>query len=186
MSIAPLGLDFGHSRATESFSRLHHMNRKPATNQQRRQLLRTLLFGTVAAHFTVPGRVAAEDLSIEVWKSPTCGCCDDWITHLEENGFSVTSYNEGATQAMIRLGMPFSYGSCHTAEIDGYAIEGHVPAREILRLLDERPDAVGLSVPAMPRGSPGMDGPIYGGVQDPYDVLLIDRDGEATVYQSYR
>ncbi len=87
---------------------------------------------------------------------------------------------------MIRLGMPFSYGSCHTAAIEGYAVEGHVPVREILRLLDERPDAVGISVPAMPRGSPGMDGPMYGGVKDPYDVLLIDHDGEATVFQSYR
>ncbi len=87
---------------------------------------------------------------------------------------------------MKRLGMPFKFGSCHTAEIDGYAIEGHVPAREILRLLDERPEAIGLSVPAMPRGSPGMDGPQYGGVKDPYDVLLIGHDEEATVFQSYR
>ena len=123
---------------------------------------------------------------MQVWKSPTCGCCNDWITHLEESGFSVTSYNEGATDAMDRLGMPYKYGSCHTAEVEGYAIEGHVPAKEIYRLLDERPDAIGLSVPAMPRGSPGMDGPMYGGVKDPYDVLLIGRDGEATVFQSYR
>jgi hypothetical protein len=130
--------------------------------------------------------VVARDLAITVWKSPTCGCCNDWITYLEDNGFSVTSHNEGGTDAMIRLGMPFSYGSCHTAAIEGYAVEGHVPVREILRLLDERPDAVGISVPAMPRGSPGMDGPMYGGVKDPYDVLLIDHDGEATVFQSYR
>ena len=134
----------------------------------------------------MPGRSAAEELLIEVWKSPTCGCCNDWITHLEANGFSVTSYDEGSTEAMIRLGMPFKYGSCHTASIAGYAIEGHVPAREIYRLLEEQPEAIGLSVPAMPRGSPGMDGPEYGGVEDPYDVLLIGHDGEATVFQSYR
>ena len=152
----------------------------------RRDFVRSLLCGAVAAQFLAPGRSAAEGVPIEVWKSPTCGCCNDWITHLEANGFSVTSYNEGSTEAMKRLGMPFKYGSCHTAEVEGYAIEGHVPAREIHRLLDERPDAIGLSVPAMPRGSPGMDGPEYGGVQDPYDVLLIGRDGEATVYQSYR
>ena len=162
------------------------MNKNVAPNRQRRQLLGSLLFGTVAAQFILPGRAAAEGLSIEVWKSPPCGCCNDWITHLEANGFLVTSYDEGATDAMIRLGMPFEYGSCNTASIDGYAIEGHVPAREIHRLLEERPDAIGLSVPAMPRGSPGMDGPEYDGVEDPYDVLLIDRDGEATVFQSYR
>ena len=162
------------------------MSKKGTTTSSRRQFVKTLLYGAVASHFIVPGRSAAEELAIEVWKSPTCGCCNDWITHLEENGFTVTSYNEGSTEAMVRLGMPFKYGSCHTAEIDGYAIEGHVPAREILRLLEERPQAIGLSVPAMPRGSPGMDGPIYGGVKDPYDVLLITADGEATVFQSYR
>jgi hypothetical protein len=75
---------------------------------------------------------------------------------------------------------------CHTGEAAGFAIEGHVSAREIDRLLEERPDAIGLAVPAMPRGSPGMDGPVYGGVRDPYDVLLIRRDGNAVVYQSYR
>jgi hypothetical protein len=74
----------------------------------------------------------------------------------------------------------------NTGSVDGYALEGHVPAREIRRLLAERPDAVGLSVPAMPRGSPGMDGPVYGGILDPYDVLLVDRDGRASVFQSYR
>ncbi len=162
------------------------MDRPGKTNWNRRQFVRSLLCGAVAAPFVVPGQAAAQDLSMEVWKSPTCGCCNDWITHLEGYGFTVTSYDEGGTDAMIRLGMPFKYGSCHTAEIDGYAIEGHVPAREVLRLLDERPDAIGLSVPAMPRGSPGMDGPMYGGVIDPYDVLLIHHDGEATIFQSYR
>ena len=162
------------------------MSRQDTTDLKRRQLVRSLLCGAIAAPFIAPGRTAAEKLSIEVWKSPTCGCCNDWITYLEDNGFSVTSYDEGATEAMIRLGMPFKYGSCHTAAIEGYAIEGHVPAREIYRLLEERPKAIGLSVPAMPRGSPGMDGPMYGGAKDPYDVLLIGLDGEATVFQSYR
>ena len=87
---------------------------------------------------------------------------------------------------MERLSMPTRYGSCHTAEIGGYAVEGHVPVREILRLLEEKPDAIGISVPGMPRGSPGMDGPMYGNVTDPYDVLLIGRDGDATVFHSYR
>jgi hypothetical protein len=85
-----------------------------------------------------------------------------------------------------RQGIPEALGSCHTGVIEGYALEGHVPAREIRRLLAERPDAIGLSVPSMPRGSPGMDGPVYGGVRDPYDVLLVGRDGSASVFQSYR
>ena len=82
--------------------------------------------------------------------------------------------------------MPVRYGSCHTGAVDGYAIEGHVPARDIHRLLGERPDAIGLAVPAMPRGSLWMDGPAYGNVHDPYDVLLIRRDGSAAVYEPYR
>ncbi len=162
------------------------MNNQGPANWSRRQTIRSLLCGAVGAHFIVSDRALAGELSIEVWKSETCGCCNDWITHLEENGFVVASYNKGAVEAMGRLGVPSRFGSCHTAEIDGYAIEGHVPAREIYRLLEERPDAIGLSVPAMPRGSPGMDGPMYGGTKDPYDVLLIDRDGDATVFQSYR
>ena len=162
------------------------MKRQCKTNLKRRQLVSSLLYGAVAASFIAPGRASAKGLSIEVWKSPSCGCCKDWIAHLEENGFSVTSYDEGNSDARNRLGMPVKFGSCHTASIGGYAIEGHVPAREILRLLDERPEAIGLSVPAMPRGSPGMDGPMYGGVLDPYDVLLIKHDGEASVFESYR
>ena len=157
-----------------------------STNTVRRQLLSSLLFGAVATGLVVPGRANAAELRIKVWKSPTCGCCNDWIAHLEDNGFSAERFDVGNNDARKRLGMPVRYGSCHTAEVGGYAIEGHVPAREILRLLDEKPQAVGLSVPAMPRGSPGMDGPEYGGTVDPYDVLLIGNDGKASVYQSYR
>ena len=144
-----------------------------------------MLYGAVAVG-VIPARVATATVPVKVWKSPTCGCCNDWITHLEANGFSVTAFNEGNSKARKRLGMPVRFGSCHTAEIEGYAIEGHVPAREILRLLDERPEAIGIAVPAMPRGSPGMDGPEYGGVVGAYDVLLIGKDGTPSVYQSYR
>lgn len=133
-----------------------------------------------------PAVFAASPIRAEVWKGPTCGCCHDWIAHLEANGFSVLAHDDGNDEARRRLGMPIRYGSCHTALIDGCAIEGHVPAREIKRLLAERPRAVGLAVPAMPIGSPGMDGPAYRGRRDPYDVLLVARDGQATVYQSYR
>ena len=153
-------------------------------DKQRRRLVGSLALGSLFASMSAP--VFAGQRRIRVYKSPTCGCCVDWITHLEENGFIVEAFDEGNSDARERLGMPVKYGSCHTGEIEGYAIEGHVPAREVHRLLDEKPQAVGLSVPAMPRGSPGMDGPAYGNIVDPYDVLLIDEDGNATVFQSYR
>ena len=123
---------------------------------------------------------------VEVWKSPTCGCCNDWIKHLEANGFRVKAYDKGNAGIRSELGMPLKYGSCHTARVDGYVVEGHVPAREIKRLLRERPVALGLSVPEMPIGSPGMDGPEYGGQVDPYDVLLVQRNGSASIFAAYR
>ena len=122
---------------------------------------------------------------IEVWKSPTCGCCKDWITHLEDNGFEVTHYDTGNNRIRAQVGMPQKYGSCHTAIIDGYVIEGHVPAKDIRKLLERKPTAVGLSVPGMPVGTPGMDGPQYQGRQDPYDVLLILGD-KHEIFTSYR
>ena len=162
------------------------MKRIETINPLRRKLVGSLTCGALAMSFTRFARASAESERIDVWKSPTCGCCKDWIGHLQANGFSVTSYDEGNSEARQRLGMPVQFGSCHTAKVEGYAIEGHVSAKEIYRLLDDRPDAIGLSVPAMPRGSPGMDGPAYGGVRDPYDVLLIDPRGDARIFQSYR
>lgn len=135
---------------------------------------------------TGPTIAADESLAIEVWKSPTCGCCKDWIAHLKENGFSVKANDTGNNGIRERLGMPAKYGACHTARINGYVVEGHVPAADIIRLLKDKPKAVGIAVPHMPIGSPGMDGPAYGGRQDPYDVLLVKRDGSATVFQSHR
>ena len=147
----------------------------------RRQWILGALLGATAGAWP-----AQERTPIEVWKGPACGCCKDWVTHLEANGFSVTVHEDGNGEARQRLGMPVAYGSCHTGRVQGYAIEGHVPAREIRRLLKERPDAIGLAVPAMPRGSPGMDGPEYKGARDPYDVLLVLRKGDVRVYQAYR
>ena len=123
---------------------------------------------------------------ITMWKSPSCGCCKDWEIYLQKNGFNVKAIPQGNDQIRKKLGMPIQYGSCHTALINGYVIEGHVPSREIKRLLIEKPIALGLAVPAMPIGSPGMDGPEYGGKKDPYDVLLIGMNGRPSVYQSYR
>jgi hypothetical protein len=166
-----------------SGSPLSHTDDVP--DPRRRAVVASLLVSVAAAPFST--RLLASDARpIEVWTGPSCGCCKDWVKHLEENGFDVVSHEGGNTDARDRLGMPVRYGSCHTGEIQGYAIEGHVPAADIHRLVEEKPDAIGISVPAMPRGSPGMDGPAYGNVQDPYDVLLVDRDGKASVFQSYR
>lgn len=122
---------------------------------------------------------------VEVWKDPNCGCCQDWVEHLQANGFAVKVNDNGNTAMRAKLGIPQQLGSCHTALVGGYALEGHVPAAEVRRLLKERPRAVGLAVPGMPVGSPGMDGPVYNGRRDPFDVLLVTREGAPRVYASY-
>lgn len=127
----------------------------------------------------------AAPATLQVWKDPNCGCCKDWIAHLEKSGFSTTVIEQGNSAARARLGMPQKFGSCHTGLVQGYVIEGHVPAADIQRLLKEKPKALGLSVPGMPIGSPGMDGPAYGGRRDAYQVLLIQRDGSTTVFNTY-
>ncbi len=154
-------------------------------DRQRRAFVTGLFAGAITLPFSAPLR-ASDKLAIEVWTGPSCGCCKDWVRYIEGNGFAVRSHESGNSEARARLGMPVRFGSCHTAEIAGYAIEGHVPVREIRRLLEERPEAIGIAVPAMPRGSPGMDGPAYGNIHDPYDVLLIALDGSPSVFQSYR
>ena len=128
----------------------------------------------------------APGVHVEVWKSPSCGCCKDWIAVMEKSGFRFTVHEVGNTAIRQRMKVPMALGSCHTAVIGRYAIEGHVPPRDVQRLLKEKPDAVGLTVPGMPVGSPGMDGPEYGGRKDPYDVLLIALDGSTRVFSSYR
>ena len=123
---------------------------------------------------------------VEVWKDPSCGCCKDWVIHMEQAGFEVRVHETGNNAVRAQLGIPAKLGSCHTASVAGYAIEGHVPVSDIRRLLKEKPKAIGLAVPGMPVGSPGMDGPVYNKRKDPYDVLLIKADGSSTVYNAYR
>lgn len=126
--------------------------------------------------------MAASAASLEVYKSPTCGCCIKWVEHMRENGFDVKVHETQNLQPIKeKAGLRAGLGSCHTAFIDGYTIEGHVPAKEVKRLLEERPEAVGLTVPAMPTGSPGME---MGDRQDPYQVLLFDDKG-TKVYAQY-
>ncbi|WP_428293047.1 copper-binding protein [Hydrogenophaga sp.] len=122
---------------------------------------------------------------LQVWKDPNCGCCNDWVALLRADGFQVQVHDSGNTAVRQRLGLPAKYGSCHTALVGGYVVEGHVAPGEIRRLLTEKPDALGLAVPGMPVGSPGMDGPIYGGRRDAYDVLLVQRDGSTRVFQRH-
>ena len=152
----------------------------------KRRFLLQALASLAGVATLAPGLMAQTRPRVEVWKDPNCGCCKDWISHLEANGFQVKVHDSGNAAARARLGVPETLGSCHTAQVGGYALEGHVPARDIRRLLKERPRAVGLAVPGMPVGSPGMDGPEYQGRKDPYDVLLIQADGGSRVYQSYR
>ncbi|MAW85512.1 MAG: metal-binding protein [Phyllobacteriaceae bacterium] len=123
--------------------------------------------------------------SMHVLKDPNCGCCSAWIEILERDGFSVTlEASEGAVLARYKSenGIPQSMVSCHTGRIDGYMVEGHVPVADIRRLLMERPDAIGLAVPGMPYGSPGM-GPES--EREAYDVFLIRHDGSTEVFTSY-
>lgn len=118
-----------------------------------------------------------------VWSDPDCGCCTQWVKHLRDHRFVVTHHHVDDVSAVRKqLGMPEKYAGCHVARIDGYVIDGHVPAADIQRLLHERPKAIGLAVPDMPLGSPGME---QGGRKDPYQVLLVGSDARTTVFKSY-
>lgn len=141
-------------------------------------LLKTVLAGACA----LPLLASAATPVIEVYKSATCGCCTAWVEHLKANGFTAKIKNvDDTSDYRAKFGIPQALGSCHTAMVQGYAIEGHVPAADIKRLLAEKPKAVGLAVPSMPLGSPGMEGPR----KDPYDVLLVQANGRYSSYQHY-
>ena len=160
-------------------------NSRPA-NTSRRQLMATGVTALLAPLGTVWAGQAAASPVVEIWKAPGCGCCEDWMKHLAANGLRPVMHDGGNVAVRARAGIDDRYASCHTALVAGYALEGHVPARDIQRLLKERPPAIGLAVPGMPVGSPGMDGAVYGSRRDPFDVLLIARNGQPSVYQSYR
>ncbi|WP_019142708.1 DUF411 domain-containing protein [Noviherbaspirillum massiliense] len=145
---------------------------------KRRIFLQAVAAGAIGLHL---GAAEAAPV-VDVYKSATCGCCEGWVKHLRDNGFTVKAHDVANPEDYRKkYGMPQSLGSCHTAMVQGYAIEGHVPASDIKRLLAERPKAKGLAVPDMPLGSPGMDGPR----KDPYDVLLVQPDGRHSVYRHY-
>jgi hypothetical protein len=121
----------------------------------------------------------AQPTLVEVWKSDSCGCCGEWIRHLQKSGFATKVHSVNDAAPMRRaLGIPDRLGSCHTAKVGAYAIEGHVPAGDIRRLLAEKPKAIGLTAPGMPQGSPGMDIPN----SPPYEVLLVRNDKSTALF----
>lgn len=149
----------------------------------RRTALQGAIFGVVTCSLSNLALARSEPHRITVWKTASCGCCKDWVAHLRKNGFDVVTNDVKETASMrSQLGLPEKFGSCHTGSLAGYVLEGHVPAREIRRLLREKPVALGLAVPGMPVGSPGME---MGKTRDAFDVLLVLSDGNSRIYQSY-
>lgn len=143
---------------------------------------RTLLQGVLGALLLPFGSARAAEPVIDVYKSATCGCCHLWVEHLRKSGFRVNAHDvANPSDYRKKFGVPDAFGSCHTGMIAGYALEGHVPAQDIRRLLAERPKAIGLAVPGMPLGSPGMEADR----KDAFDVLLIQPDGGHKVYRHY-
>ena len=123
--------------------------------------------------------------SVEVYKDPSCGCCSKWIDHLQANGFTVKTTNRSdLSELKKKHGVPQKVQSCHMALVDGYVVEGHVPAEDVKRLLKQRPAVVGIAVPGMPIGSPGME--VAGMKMQPFDVLAFDKSGQTRVYASHK
>jgi hypothetical protein len=148
-----------------------------------KSVLKPHLCSWLLVFFTGIGTAWAQDATlVDVYKSPSCGCCGKWLEHLQQNGFqaSVHEVND-IPAARKKLGMPDRLGACHTARVGGYVIEGHVPAADIQRLLKEKPKALGLAVPSMPPGSPGMETakPV------PYETLLVQTDGSTQVFAKH-
>jgi hypothetical protein len=132
-------------------------------------------------HALSPDAAAVAPVAVKVFKDASCGCCTEWIKHMQKAGFAVTSENStDMTGIKKKLGVPDSLSSCHTAVVGDYLVEGHVPADVVQIMLKEKPAARGLAVPGMPMGSPGMEGP----VKEKYNVMLFDRAGKSRVYAS--
>jgi hypothetical protein len=126
---------------------------------------------------------AAEQPQVVVYKNASCGCCKAWVDHLRKHGYATTVNDvDNLSPIKERVGVPYGMGSCHTAEVGGYFLEGHVPAEQVARLLKEKPKAKGLAVPGMPMGSPGME---QGDMKQPYEVHLVHLDGTTSVYAKY-
>lgn len=146
------------------------------------KIFRKLVLTLGLSAFLFAGLTLADEPKITVYKTPTCGCCKKWVTHLEQNGFEVETIDMRDLRMIKSMsGVKPELASCHTAKVDGYVIEGHVPADDIKRLLAERPAVKGLTAPGMPHGSPGMET----GRKDPYQVLTIDAEGKTEVFAQH-
>ncbi len=141
----------------------------------------TFILAIAAALGAACSKAAPEGAPVvTIYKSPTCQCCSGWVEHLKRNGFTTrVEAQRDLAPVRARLGVPNTLASCHTAVVEGYLIEGHVPAEDIRRLITEKPKAKGLAVPGMPIGSPGME---MGERRDPYEALLFNEAGEAQVF----
>ena len=143
--------------------------------------------GVLAAPSPIVSAQSSGQPLMEVYKSPTCGCCSKWVEHVRQHGFTarVTDLTDQAALDALKTkhGVPRTAQSCHTALIGGYAIEGHVPAAEVKRLLKEKPAVAGIAVAGMPAGSPGMEVP---GRSQAYNVIAFDKKGDSRVFASYR
>jgi len=135
------------------------------------------------AFIAIPALAANTLPPVEVFKNPSCGCCGAWVDHLKAAGFDVkVTMVDDTSVARRKYGLPDKFGSCHTAVVAGYVVEGHVPAADVKKLLAMKPQAIGIAVPGMPAGSPGME---MGARKDPYQVLLVDKQGRERVFSSY-
>jgi len=154
------------------------------STERTRNLTFTVL-GTGVLCLFIYGFAAREEkpasLSMVVYKTPTCGCCEKWVAHMRQAGFTVDARNIPDTTAeRAKAGVPVDLASCHTGMVDGYAVEGHVPADVVKRMLKERPKIAGIAAPGMPIGSPGMEQPGY---NEPYNVMAFDKSGKTSVYE---
>ncbi len=134
--------------------------------------------------FSGQAEEAVADKEMTVYRSPTCGCCGKWIEHVKQNHFAIKDIVSDDMQAIKKkYGVPENLASCHTAIVDGYVIEGHVPAADIEKLLQTKPKVIGISAPGMPMGSPGME---MGGRADDYDVVSFDSAGSVQVFSAHK
>ena len=178
MTVIVRTLDTTPTGAVIDDSTGHHLEDHP---MKRRLFLGSA--GALTALAALPALAVSPSNEVQVYKSPSCGCCGAWVDHMRAAGFTVRVTDvDDTSAARARLGMPDRFGSCHTATVGGYVLEGHVPAAEVKRLLATKPTAIGLSVPGMVPGSPGME---TGTRHDPYQVLLIDLAGRDRVYATY-
>ncbi len=141
------------------------------------------LFGAALLGLGAIGTAAAADDEVTMFKDPHCGCCGKWADHMRENGFKVKEViSQEMDQVKRQAGVPRALGSCHTAKVGGYVVEGHVPAADVKRMLADKPAITGISAPGMPLGSPGMEGPYPA---DHYDVVSFDAQGKTAVFASH-